>query len=402
MNEFLQQLITGNRFGGLEVEILPEGLRFHFVVLKRNKKTFLIEKQGAGLDSLDLLVKEIGKEIPVALCITGKGVLYRRIPFNPDATEANLLSRVLPNASASQFFMQQQMAREEEQYLSLLRRETALDILQKLAPHLTITSCHAGPLVLAGLKSVLPTETETILSSRYGLSFEGEWLRDIVAITADEETSLEINDQEISRACLIALAAAHTAFSETYVSGMQHIVELEKSKEEFLEKKKFGFYAKCLLASALLVLLGNYFIFSHYWEQQSMLEEKLSLNGSAYKEVKELETELASKSTFLKASGFTSSIPYSYCADRLAACMPEEIQLHTINLAPKHHFSESDTIGFDRGTIEVSGACRESVVLNSWIQLIQKQDWVESAVLVSYVQNKSALPGEFSLLIKLY
>ena len=174
-----------------------------------------------------------------------------------------------------------------------------------------------------------------------------------------------------------------------------------KAQDDFLQRKLFKTGVKAVLAFVLVLLLGNYFAFSHYWAKKSELDSQLQSNGGAFSEVTQLEQDVHSKRDFLSQAGLLSPAHYAYYADQLAASLPDAIRLTQLNLSPKLKFAEEDTIGFRPGRIEVGGSCSQSVVLNNWLQQLQQQSWVKAATLQSYVQDKSMAQGVFQIQLEI-
>src|SRR3546814_20230528 len=62
----------------------------------------------------------IGRDVPVAISINGKGIIHRMLP--EDGVDENGLKTVLPNAKAEDFYVQQ-TEWEGAKWLSVARRD---------------------------------------------------------------------------------------------------------------------------------------------------------------------------------------------------------------------------------------------------------------------------------------
>src|SRR3546814_17368441 len=86
----------------------------------------------------------IGRDVPVAISINGKGIIHRMLP--EDGVDENGLKTVLPNAKAEDFYVQQ-TEWEGATWLSVARREVVDKIVEQVEQLGVAVVCVAlGPL----------------------------------------------------------------------------------------------------------------------------------------------------------------------------------------------------------------------------------------------------------------
>lgn len=400
MHPRLQHIITGNRFAGLEMELLPAGVLMRLVVLKKTGKKIAVEKT-ISIDDPAQLSSQLTADVPLALVITGKGVLHRRVTVDPAADERTLLSKVLPNAAAKEFFIQRAPAANDDTMVAVMRRALLEEELQKLHA-LSVLSCSLGPSLLVNVLQLWEKHTDAIAGGAHQISLEENTISAIdydASRNFDEE--LTIGGEKLAAEYLPAFAAAFQQLLPQENRIRLSDEWFRHTQEDFLQRKLFKTGIKALLVFVLLLLLGNYFAFSNYWNRKSELETQLQSDGGAFTEVSKLEQEVHAKRDFLSQAGLLSPAHYAFYADQLAASLPHEIRLTQLDLAPKLKFAEEDTIGFRPGRIDIGGSCSESVVLNSWLQQLKQQSWVKAATLQSYVQDKSMTQGVFQIQLEI-
>lgn len=397
MHPRLQRIVTGSFFAGLEIQFLAEGMVLHLVVLKKKGKQVVIEKTVPGIDKPELLADHLAKNIPLAIAFTGKGILHRRIAGDPAGDPKLFLSKVLPNASVKDFYFQVFSAAQDEQLVSVLRK-SAVDAMLEQLKDFSVVECSLGPLAVVNCLPLLEEYKAELQFGNHSLHLQDDLPEDVqYAENASTQELFNLGGQKVEGELLPAFAIAFQQLLPAEQRAKAQVDELDSSKEDFLQKKLFVAGGKVLLVSVLLLLLGNYFLFSHYWSEKTELESKLQINGGALADLRNLEKQVEVKRTFLKQAGLLRGSNHSYYADQIAAGLPNAILLSRMNLAPRLKLNEEDSIGFKPGRVEISGSCSQSIVLNKWLQDIKTKSWVKSATLESYLQDKNMKQGEFKV-----
>jgi hypothetical protein len=401
MHPRLERLVTGSLFAGLEIQFLAGGMLLHLVVLKKKGKQLVIEKAVTSLDKIELLSAHLTKDIPLALAFTGKGILHRRIAGDPAGDPKLFLSKVLPNASLKDFYMQRIPAACDEQFVSVLRKPIVDSILEQLKDF-SVVGCSLGSFAALNSLPLLDGVTNELKFGNHELHVQDRLPGEAhYAEDNPGEDHFNIGGQIIEAKMLLAFSAAFQQLMPVEQRVEMQVESLEFSKSDFLQKKLFVAGGKTLLATVLLLLLGNYLLFSRYWSEKSELDSKLQINGGALTELRNLEKQVEVKHAFLEQTGLLSGSHHSYYADQIAAGLPGEILLSRMNLAPRLKLTEEDSIGFKPGRVEIDGSCSQSVVLNKWLQELKMKKWVRSATLESYLQDKNMKQGEFKIALLL-
>ena len=397
MHPRLERIVTGSLFAGLEVQFLTEGMVLHLMLLRKKGKQLVVEKSIAGIESFELLSVHLTKDIPVAIAFTGKGILHRRIAGDPAGDPKLFLSKVLPNASLKDFYMQPIPAARDEQFVSVLRKPVVDSVLEQLKDF-AVVGCALGPFAVLNSLPLLDDVKNEIKFGNHTLHLQDNLPEEVHYAEDDHgESHFNVGGQIVDKKMLLAFSIAFQQLLPVDHRVEMQVELLESSKSDFLQKKLFIAGGKTLLAAMLLLLLGNYFLFSSYWSEKGELDSKLQINGGALTELRNLEKQVEVKRAFLEQTGLLSGSNHSYYADQLAAGLPGEISLTRMNLAPKLKLTEEDSIGFKPGRVEIDGSCSQSVVLNKWLQELKTKKWVRSATLESYLQDKNMKQGEFKI-----
>lgn len=403
MHQRIQNLVIGKYFAGLEVQFLGDAVAMHLVVLKRNGQQLVVEKSVSDLDSVEKLSGHLAKDIPLAIAFTGKGILHRRIAADPNIDLKNLLSKVLPNASLKEFYMQTVPAAHDEQFVSVLRK-TSLDaildqIRQKQIP---VVECSIGPLPVVNILSLLDESKSELGFAHHKIHLQNGLVEEVnYDEQAFEKNSFNIGGQKVEAESLVAFSAAFQHLLSPSQRVDAQVESLLCAKDDFLQRKLFKAGGKAFLIATLALLLGNYFFFSHYWSEKNILESKLQTDGGAFTDLRKFEKQVQLKRAFLEQAGLLGHSNNSYYADQIAYGLPREILLTRMALAPRLKLSQDDSIGFKPGRVEIDGSCTQSVVLNEWLKQLKEKKWVKGATLESYVQDKTMKQGEFEIALEL-
>lgn len=377
-------------------------MQLHLVVLKKKGKQVVVEKSVVDFE-LEKLGEHLTTDIPLAVAFTGKGILHRRIAIDPSSDAKTLLGKALPNASLKEFYLQTVSAVQDEQFVSLLRKSAVDAVLEQLQKkQFAIVSCSLGPLSIIQILPLLGAIETEIKFGHHTIVLQDHLPEEILFDeNGMDENSFQIGGEAVAAENLLAFAVAFQQLLVEEQRAQANVEVLLSAKEDFLQRKLFKTAGKFLLVGILLLLLGNYFAFSHYWGKKSELESRLQTDGGAFADLNNLEKQVKVKRQFLEQAGLLNPTHSSYYADQIAAELPQEILLTRLALSPRLKLSEDDSIGFKTHRVEVEGSCSQSVVLNRWLQQLKAKKWVKSAALESYVQDKNMTQGQFEVLFEL-
>jgi Tfp pilus assembly protein PilN len=397
VNKQLEKYFVGNHFAGIEVELRGDSHIFHVILLQRIGNKLLVQKRFDEFASIDEFPEKIVKAIPVAVVVTGKGVLYRQIQTDEAASSETLLRKILPNVNVNDFFISS-VKNGSEHYVSLTRKAGVNNILEKLKKVCSVISLDVGCQCLSEIKSLLP-ELSTIRSGRSVVAFDASRISAIEYLTeesSDAESDFIIGGQNIPNHAL-------TAFSIAFRLVTGNFQSMENGfKDDFIQRKIFRTTLRAALVLIFLALIINYFAFSHYWNRQQQLEIQLGAGGNQISEVNLLRQQVDTRTTFLQNAGLINNTSFAWYADQLGHNLPEGIRLSQMNFSPRVKMAEEDSIGFHTNAIEISGNCEESIILNRWIQFLKSEHWITSASIRSYEQGKTDATGKFTLDLRLH
>jgi hypothetical protein len=101
-------------------------------MLSINKKKLQKDNLTAlTLTTIADLVGSVDTSIPLSICLTGKGIVTRKVQTSSEDTDQNILSRIFPNAILSDFVIQRYDIDNTTAFISIIRKEILNALLQR-------------------------------------------------------------------------------------------------------------------------------------------------------------------------------------------------------------------------------------------------------------------------------
>lgn len=155
-NRLNEMLLKIGKCMGLEIVILPgDELLFSGVVLRLENNKVRKEKEFHFLTTYDALIRKYGNRLPVAVTVTGKGILQKKLS-PAQLNEGHPLQTVLPNANPNDLYVSVTRL-ETIGSIAVARKEVVDKLLQDLKGHgLHVLSLSIG---MEDLLNVIPFVT---------------------------------------------------------------------------------------------------------------------------------------------------------------------------------------------------------------------------------------------------
>ncbi len=390
----LERFLLGPKFACIEAEIQAERVMYHLSVVRRKgekaQSEILLKRKSAISD----LVKTLDHRIPVALIVTGKGVINRKFTGNIGLSDEALIRSILPNANAADLLVSRFQDSDSSLIASIIRKETVGNITE-LLHEVSIVSVVIGPCVALTILDLLGAVQDELVCSNHILKFDSGFVSEVVYVERDESVEISVGKELIAEENLVSFAGALQGLSHTS-SIPGEAAGFAERRRNFFRMKRYGAFVKLSTLTALLVLLINVFLFTHFRELKSEFESDPTINSETFLRYHELKTKITSNREFIDASGIANNTSYAWMADQIAKDMPHEIVLTRLSMSPNENFGRTDTLGFQPDRIFITGTCNESSSLNTWLKLLQKLSWISSAQITSYSDAGSS-SGKFEI-----
>ncbi len=404
--KFLEKYQWLNSCTGVELHILPDGAydwRVCSVSLAGNSLNIDSKTEVPG-DTAAVL-KKFPKDKPLALTITGKGVLIRKAPAMEEIGE-NQLNQVFPNLEADQFYIQNFISGGQS-FVSIIRREIIDGLMDVLsAEGLNILLLTIGPFTASHILKQLNTYGQEICFDGHEVQYnkEWEWTEYRYAAGKKSEFPLKIDLESIPEQYLLAYAAAfQLALYPRLAAVSLPVGQAENNLYEFQQKQQFQFRAGCILAVFFVVLLLNFLLFSYYNSANEALLSQVSQSSAGIESLRNTEKEIASNEKLLKELGWSRGVRYAWIADQLGQTVPAGLSLREIAINPLNtvETGRQRREVYDTGKIKIRGEASDPGAVNNWLYLLKGKSWVKGVNLDSFSPSSSSGDNkqEFSITI---
>lgn len=412
----LDKLITAitrdRQLVGLDISLQSDAKLFvRGIILELSKGKVLVKDKWA-LEGLDELPGKLSKGLPVALVLSGKGILHKQAnPESPEQSINNLmLGALLPAIKPMEFYVQRYQAGCSA-FFSLARRDKVDAICNQIKVQgANLIAISFGPFVFGNLWPYLQDERvaeKEIAVGDYILQIDAESITQF-RIPAFEASRQEIRMRRVGEDDLedTYLLAYGAAFQELVNSSNFLYMEaspVEANRVEYHHRKVFRLGLGITLAFFLIVLLSNFLLFASFSRKNSILEQKLAHKQNSLSRLNQLKKDVEEKRQFLLTTGWLHSSRWSFYADRIAVTIPKSVRLVNLAINPlDENLSKAQGhIVIENGLILIRGVCHNPIVLNEWMKKLAKLDWVDRIEKQNYTYDESKGEGKFEFYIRL-
>lgn len=402
----LKSVLEARQITGVQARLQGDGAAVFAVARLRNtsKGVELIEgeSQLAELDALKTVAKS-GSAI--ALSIEGKGTVLRTVALEGTATPQALLEAVLPNARATDFYLEAHPA-GENRYLVAVARKQAVDALLAAlkANGYLVVDVHLGPYVVAAARPICGSNNASgCVVGNHQFALEGDQISDYAGTSADAAQAVSIDGKSLPTEALPAFAAGLLLFAPALDTRIPDVERAASGHDELKQKQLFQVGGWAVLLILLGTLLGNFFAFDHYRQHFEALDQKVALHEGNLQSIRLLEADLGSKQTLMEQTGILNPSRTSFWADRIAETVPSAIQLTTLAVHPRQRRAGDDEgeLHFENGIIRIGGVARHSTYMNDWIATLEQFEWIGEVTVLNYTSDPDLGAGVFNLTVAL-
>ncbi|MDF2456913.1 MAG: hypothetical protein K0R51_2906 [Cytophagaceae bacterium] len=400
LDRLKQRLVSFDKVAGVEILLLQDGsMDIRLIVLAKVKNKIQVQQALEDLKSIDQLKAYITPDMPIALVINGRGILNKKVSESFD--RSNSVQLFLPNAKPVDFYQQVYQA-QPHCWVSIVRRNTALDIMNEFQQHeLSVVSFSTGALGVLPILALIAEDVKEgkVRFSEHTLTISNEQFIDYTFDFARSETKVfTIDEDKVSEQLLNSYSAALGCLLQLTVSEFD-IQEVHTSKEEFEYQKLFKLLAIGLGIFFTSILLLNFVLFSLFSQKNNELLLSESQSRGLLQKMGTLENEVKEKNSFLSEAGWLSSLKSSFYADRIAVTIPASVKLTelTVNPINDRKTKELRKTVFESGLVKIAGSSNRPTDLNEWIDKIKAIPSVKKARLLNYTYDQKERVGNFNV-----
>jgi Tfp pilus assembly protein PilN len=387
---------------GLEVQIQSDGSRKIFTSLLHHANGSVTIIYQSCVESIEKIQHpSITKDIPVAVNISGKGILFREVIGVGKQLEDKIQAAI--PVSQSDHLVKLTYPMSQGVLLSLMRQEVIEDVKKEITAKfshllfLTFGFCTTHQFfALANLVDPIMNFGGYKVLSNTSSELTG------YTIDLDTHKIYSLGNEKIDQSYIQSYAVGFIAILKwtkrlsTYDVQEDEILSLNYKWEKFNLKNRSGLV---YLGTLMIILLINFFLFQNLKEKNEAKSIKLSYVQKQLKILDSLQHYIKEKEKLVQALGVVSSSSTTQILDKLAATVPEAVQLSELTIHPindKESRIQKNTV-FDVNEFRIKGNVTSVEKLNDWIKVIDKVKGIESIKIEDYTYNNSLNIGTFIL-----
>jgi len=400
LKQLSDRISDTNSVCSIEIQLEADGtMLLNWVLLSKKKQVLVLENSGTAKGDLNVILDFVAPTVPLVLSLSGKGVLHKKVEQQGGNT-GKLFDYIFPNARISDYLIQTVLCQDNSFQVSVVRKEQVDKLLTGLSElGFYVLSLSFGPFSVLPLFKLLNINVKEVQLGRHVLQLDYH-TPSVYSYTIQASNShlISIANEQLADHLVVPYAMAF----QYLVGGERVEVEYESIQvlaQTHKDKKLFKVLSWGSLVFFFSLLLINTLFYTIVSGENNDLSTAYSGLEHASLSTKKNVEEFNQKETFLMKAGWLDASVMSYYADRIAASLPQAIQLTSINVCPVNEAltrKEKKEV-FDQGIIVVKGIASRPTELNQWTKVLDQYTWIEQVKVQDYTFDHKTGRGNFTL-----
>nr|WP_298867304.1 hypothetical protein [uncultured Allomuricauda sp.] len=385
MLEFLKTYFTkGNIFYGLKIYQVENTIKFHLVEAVRKKGELTIANS-QDFDELDMLPKFCKTSVPLYLICNTADVITKQLEAASNLSGEAAVERMFPGLDLDVFYYQ--ISKLKNHLLISIAKKNGVDsYLDKLKEmNFSVVGFSLGLSTLGSLLNYI--NNETIYTNTNKIAFDSGHSEklSISKVNNTAPVSYTVNGLHMKNSALVAFSGILDFLSDSAAHNSNFDAAVQNLQNEFKRNRIFRIVSRSSLVLILLILLSNFFVFSHYFDSVASLKENLAFDNENKKNLMTLTAKVAEKERKVDAVLSVTNSRTSHYLDELAASIPKSILLDGIQYQPlTKPVQVLKPIEVNIDELIVTGNCINSEDFSSWLIYLERLEWVRSVETLEY------------------
>jgi hypothetical protein len=396
-----QKINRLNSCAGIEIHLLPDNrLRMSVCLIELDKDELQI-KQKFEASSLEEVIKQIPISIPVAITITGKGVLLKKGSIDNNSGKQNL-DAFFSNLKPEQFYIQY-FNNNKNYWAGIVRKGLVDELIETFKKNkVNILNISLGPFSVEHILQQINVYGEELVFDGHVVKISHtKELEDYSYVKGNTSSfSIKIGIEPLGEQFVLAYSAA---FQLALYQSLS-LVKLENHEseylfEEYLQRLKFRHNAINFLMGLFLLLLINFLVLQYYSSMNNELLLKVNNYTADAEQIRNKEGLIKKNEELLKELGWSKGINFAWLADQIGQTVPASIILSELDINPVEE-SRLKKNDYQQGLIRIKGKTSILSDVNNWLDRLQENDWVKQVELKHFSPLDDDGRQQFTILIK--
>lgn len=393
-----------NQAAGIQLHLQQDGTAtIQAVMISAYKNELTIDQKLIDLGKIADLKKHLPTSCPVALNISGKGVLQKQIE-KIDLIDQSNFGKILPNGNIDDFYVQNFISGARS-FVSIIRKADADYWLNELKDGGFMSfQLSLGPFPVQNIMTQLNSYSNELIFNGNIIqrNEQSEWTSCRYAESASSPFTVKIDLEGLPEKLVIPYAAAFQLVLVTKLEVVQaEVPVLGEMLKEKLENIRLRVHGVLVMATLFLLLLVNFVLFSWLNSANAGLTSQVSQFAQSTNNIQGVNDEVKKKEGLLQSLGWDGGVNKSALIDQLAALMPPEISWKMVSIDPVdiNNSRIQKTLVFYNLRIRVTGLSARIIPVNEWIARMKTKAFFKHVQLESYAFNNELNTGQFTLQI---
>ncbi|MBB2143999.1 hypothetical protein GM921_00750 [Pedobacter sp. LMG 31464] len=383
---------------GVELKVLvDDSYSCRYLQVSLIKNNLELGKEFSLEGGIKTILEALPKTIPIALVMTGAGILLKKSTIdNGDEHEQLLFKRAFPSLERDEFY-NQILVQGDICHLSISRTLWIDELLLRFErAELNVLQVSIGPLVATQVFGQLNRYGNEILFDRHHFTINEQ--KDLISYQVNSGSEdiheLKIEGHIISAKSILAYAAAFQfLLHEKIRSITANVASVHNALDKYSAHQHIRRYGLLTLFSSFGLLLVSFILFFYYNQQNAVLLQQVGAKANSLSDVEMLTATIARSEQQLKQLRWNGGYAPANLIDEMVIDLPKQLQLKTIEIKA---LQQENSL---TNQIRVTGSTNDLQAMNNWMFLLKQHAWVKEVKLINYELPADEKDHQFNLSI---
>lgn len=384
---------------GIELKIIDQNLySCRTCLIAKHQSKITIEQIKVVEGALSTVLADLPKRYPVALTLTGKGILYKNIEIDAQTPYDQVVKSAFPAIDTKDFY-NQQFNVETHFSVAVIRKQMADELLDKLklAGFRVYILSLSGLIAVHILSQLNSYGNEIQFDSHLFKLSDGNFLSYSAQQPISAEFEFKIGQELIQQEAIVAYASAFQLMLHQNIliihANAAHIdLDFSNAIATAQLKKQALFFLFALFG----LLLISFMLFTYYNKENAALAMKVGSQTANADQTDLLKKTSSENITLLKQLNWNGGYNYGFILNEIGQCMPKQL---TIQKVLVNNFKTAIEKVEKQPNIKIFGITDNLTAVNNWIFILKEKPWIKSVKLLKYQEDQEEDNYQFNLAI---
>jgi|GEM_PF-5538328 len=367
--------------------------------LERKGNEVLIGEKKLVEGNLVKILETLPRKMPVALVISGKGIIHKNMEIADGEEDADKNFRlVFPSVEANDFFVQQ-YHQERNFVLSIARKDWVLELLEKLKrAGIEVCRLSFGGLVALHILPQLNAYGEEVqIDGHQFVMADKRFQSYTYKAEARSAFPLKVGQQPIDEEMVLAYAAAfQLLLSDKLPAIVADIAIINEGFDKLQGTALWKKRALMFLGGLFALLLISFTLFSHFNQENEKLLREVGAQTASADQMDLLKQQISKQEHLLKQLAWNGGYNYGFLVNEIGKSMPRQLSLLALAI---NDFKTEEEKTERKPNIKIKGTTANLTAVNNWIFVLREKKWVKSAKLVKFQEDPEKDNYQFDILV---